>query len=62
MRVEVVSVTSMPLDVCVYLRKRAHAWVLYILQELLDHLGGVIPGLVITPPVITARWLVSPGR
>ncbi|MEU5588125.1 hypothetical protein [Streptomyces chrestomyceticus] len=52
----------MPLDVCVYLRKRAHAWVLYILQELLDHLGGVIPGLVITPPVITARWLVSPGR
>lgn len=44
-RVEVKSVNSMPLDVCAWLVQRDDIWVLYITEQVLDSLGGNIPGV-----------------
>ncbi|MFH8753005.1 hypothetical protein ACH4GK_17580 [Streptomyces rimosus] len=43
-------VQSLPEGVCVWLVKRAHAWVLYIVEEVARHLSDkFIPGLPFTP-------------
>ncbi len=54
MRVEVRYVQSLPEGVCVWLVKRAHAWVLYIVEEVARHLGKFIPGLPPVPLLPTA--------
>ncbi|WP_157851762.1 hypothetical protein [Streptomyces monomycini] len=47
-------VQSLPEGVCVWLVKRAHAWVLYIVEEVARHLGKFIPGLPPVPLLPTA--------
>lgn len=57
MRVQIKCVSSMPYDVCAWLVKRGGEWILYIAEELLSYLGGVVPGS--EPVVITPRWRLS---
>lgn len=47
----------MPFGVCAWLVKRGGEWILYIAEEVLGYLGGVIPGC--EPLVITPRWRLS---
>ncbi len=57
MRVQIKYVPSMPFDVYAWLVKRGGEWVLYIAEEVLTCLGGVLPGC--EPVVITPRWKLS---
>lgn len=57
MRVQVRCVTSMPYGVCAWLLKRGGEWILYVAEDVLRLLGGVVPGA--KPLVITPRWRLS---
>ncbi|MFF2228263.1 hypothetical protein ACFVV7_33655 [Streptomyces globisporus] len=47
----------MPYGVCAWLLKRGGEWILYIADEVLSQLGGVLPGC--EPLSITPRWRLS---
>ena len=47
----------MPYGVCAWLVKRGGEWILYVANEVMQQLGGVIPGC--EPLVITPRWKLT---
>lgn len=57
MRVQIRCVAEMPYGVCAWLLQRGGEWILYIAEEVLSYLRGVIPGC--EPVVITPRWRLS---
>lgn len=56
MRVQIKCVPSMPFDTIAWLVQRGGEWILYIADEVLTALRGVLPGC--EPVAITPRWRI----